>query len=219
MPSAVDFAAAMGRFGVGEGSRVILYSTTMPQWAARAWWVLRNYGFDDAAVLNGGFKKWTREGRPVETGPARPRAALPGLPVVPDDRKGISRRGIPPWCKIGSRAMRRDREHKLDLADIGGETDAATHASTIAWPRRKPQRLPTRSHRRRCSQRRSVRRSGTESSQTLCWREMDSNFRFLVVRPSNRHGRRDCCLENGSGFVGEPKVRIHLPPAGSPVRT
>ena len=30
---------------------------------------------------------------------------------------------------------------------------------------------------------------------------MDSNFRFLVVRPSNRHGRRDCCLENGSGSV------------------
>src|SRR4029077_12027153 len=49
--------------------------------------------------------------------------------------------------------------------------------------------------------------------------EMDSNFRFLVVRPSNRHGRRDCCLENGSGSVGEPKVRIHLPPAGSLLRT
>src|ERR1700719_2512618 len=48
---------------------------------------------------------------------------------------------------------------------------------------------------------------------------MDSNFRFLVVRPSNRHGRRDCCLENGSGSVGEPKVRIHLPPAQSPLRT
>src|ERR1700738_2470083 len=48
---------------------------------------------------------------------------------------------------------------------------------------------------------------------------MDSNFRFLVVRPSNRHGRRDCCLENGSGSVGEPKVRISLPPALSPLRT
>src|ERR1700730_4644307 len=54
---------------------------------------------------------------------------------------------------------------------------------------------------------------------SLRWREMDSNFRFLVVRPSNRHGRRDCCLENGSGSVGEPKVRIHLPPALSPLRT
>jgi hypothetical protein len=36
------------------------------------------------------------------------------------------------------------------------------------------------------------------------------------VRPSNRHGRRDCCLENGSG---KPKVRIHLPPSESLPRT
>jgi hypothetical protein len=44
---------------------------------------------------------------------------------------------------------------------------------------------------------------------------MDSNFRFLVARPSNRHGRSDCFLETWSGSVGEPEIRIHLPPAGS----
>src|SRR6266581_4957267 len=43
LPSAEDFAAAMGRFGGGERSRVVLYSTTPPQWAARIWWMLRNY--------------------------------------------------------------------------------------------------------------------------------------------------------------------------------
>src|SRR6516164_6299127 len=43
-------------------------------------------------------------------------------------------------------------------------------------------------------------------------REMDSNLRFPVARPSKRHVRRDCS-RNGSGSVGEPKVRIHLPPA------
>ncbi|MBV8492613.1 MAG: sulfurtransferase, partial [Alphaproteobacteria bacterium] len=74
LPSAQDFAAAMGRFGIGDNSRVILYSTTTPQWAARIW-MLRNYGFDNAAVLNGGFQKWACEGRPVETGPAKPRPA------------------------------------------------------------------------------------------------------------------------------------------------
>jgi thiosulfate/3-mercaptopyruvate sulfurtransferase len=73
LPSAEELAAAMGRFGVGDNSRVILYSTTTPQWASRIWWILRNYGFDNAAVLNGGFQKWAREGRPVETGPAKAR--------------------------------------------------------------------------------------------------------------------------------------------------
>ena len=32
------------------------------------------FGFDNAAVLDGGWQKWTREGRAVETGPATPRA-------------------------------------------------------------------------------------------------------------------------------------------------
>ena len=85
MPNAEEFAAAMGRFGVGDNSRVILYSTTTPQWAARVWWMLRNYGFDNATVLNGGFQKWAREGRPVETGPARPRP--PTKFTVREDRR------------------------------------------------------------------------------------------------------------------------------------
>jgi thiosulfate/3-mercaptopyruvate sulfurtransferase len=85
LPSAKAFAAAMGRFGVGDDSRVVLYSTTAPQWAARVWWMLRNYGFDNAAVLNGGFQKWAREGRPVETGPARPRPLAEF--TVREDRK------------------------------------------------------------------------------------------------------------------------------------
>jgi len=85
LPAPEAFAAAMGRFGVGGESRVILYSTTTPQWASRVWWMLRNYGFDNVAVLNGGFKKWTAEGRPVETGPGRPRP--PARFVVREDRK------------------------------------------------------------------------------------------------------------------------------------
>ncbi len=36
--------------------------------AARLWWMLRAIGFDDAAVLNGGWKKWTSEGRSREHG-------------------------------------------------------------------------------------------------------------------------------------------------------
>ena len=72
LPSAEAFAAAMRGFGVGEGTRVVLYSTANPWWATRVWWLLRVFGFDAAAVLNGGWQKWSREGRPVETGPGKP---------------------------------------------------------------------------------------------------------------------------------------------------
>ncbi|HVC62534.1 MAG TPA: sulfurtransferase [Acetobacteraceae bacterium] len=67
------FAAAMRRLGVNNGSRVIAYSTANPWWATRLWWLLRVFGFDNAAVLDGGWQKWTREGRAAETGPARSR--------------------------------------------------------------------------------------------------------------------------------------------------
>jgi thiosulfate/3-mercaptopyruvate sulfurtransferase len=73
-PGPDAFAAAMRRFGVSHETRVILYSTANVWWATRVWWLLRVFGHDNAAVLNGGFQKWTREGRPVETGPATPRA-------------------------------------------------------------------------------------------------------------------------------------------------
>lgn len=70
MPSADAFAAVLSKAGVGPDNRVILYSTNMPAWASRLWWMLRAFGFENAAVLNGGWKKWAAEGRPVSTEPA-----------------------------------------------------------------------------------------------------------------------------------------------------
>jgi thiosulfate/3-mercaptopyruvate sulfurtransferase len=74
MPPAAQFAEAMSRYGVGEGTRVVLYDACKDMWAhmwaARVWWMLRAFGFDHAAVLNGGWHKWTMEGRPIATNPS-----------------------------------------------------------------------------------------------------------------------------------------------------
>lgn len=71
VPDADRFAAAMSRLGVGPGVRVVLYDRSRNQWAARVWWMLRGFGFDAAAVLDGGWAKWTAEGRSVSTAPAQ----------------------------------------------------------------------------------------------------------------------------------------------------
>jgi len=84
LPSSEAFAAAMSRFGVGGDTSVVLYSTANPWWATRVWWLLRVFGFDRAAVLDGGWQKWSREGRPVATGPAKPQP--PGHFVVREQR-------------------------------------------------------------------------------------------------------------------------------------
>ena len=85
MPPAAQFAEAMGRAGVGDGVRVILYDRAVNMWAARIWWMLRAFGFDNAAVLNGGFKKWTVEGRPI----ANDAGARPSKTFTPRPRPAL----------------------------------------------------------------------------------------------------------------------------------
>lgn len=67
-PDADAFARGAGALGIGDGSRVVLYSRHHPMWATRVWWMLRAFGFDNAAVLDGGIDKWEAEGRPTERG-------------------------------------------------------------------------------------------------------------------------------------------------------
>ena len=75
LPTAAQFAQVMGRLGVRNESMVITYSTANHWWATRLWWMLRVFGHSNAAVLNGGFQKWQREGRSTESGPAKGRAS------------------------------------------------------------------------------------------------------------------------------------------------
>ena len=67
LPSTDQFAGVMSRHGVGDDVRVVLYSTGNAQWATRIWWMMRAFGFDNAAVLNGGWQKWQADGHAVST--------------------------------------------------------------------------------------------------------------------------------------------------------
>ena len=62
-----DLVSAFKAKGVGDDSDVVLYAGGDQVWATRVWWLLRTIGFDRAAVLDGGFKKWRVEGRPLST--------------------------------------------------------------------------------------------------------------------------------------------------------
>lgn len=75
MPPADDVADAFERYGVGDDSFVVLYDRGNHAWAARVWWTLRAAGFDSAAVLDGGWKKWLAEGRPTTAAAATVAAA------------------------------------------------------------------------------------------------------------------------------------------------
>jgi thiosulfate/3-mercaptopyruvate sulfurtransferase len=67
MPSPELFARKMEALGIGDGDRVVVYDSVGLSSAGRAWWMLRLFGHNDVAILDGGLPKWKAEGRPVDT--------------------------------------------------------------------------------------------------------------------------------------------------------
>jgi len=63
---APKFASRMRKLGLGDGNLIVAYDGAGIYSAARAWWMLRAMGHEDVVVLDGGFPKWKREGRPVD---------------------------------------------------------------------------------------------------------------------------------------------------------
>lgn len=89
LPTPEAMTASFGRLGIAPGTQVVIYDQDTGIFASRMWWMLRYMGHDAAAVLDGGFAKWLREGRPVRAGEeTRPRAAFSGRPR-PDLRVDI----------------------------------------------------------------------------------------------------------------------------------
>ena len=72
MPPATRFCELAGALGVGDDTRVVVYSSGSPMWATRLWWMFRSVGFDRCAVLDGGFAKWVKEGRAISSEPTVP---------------------------------------------------------------------------------------------------------------------------------------------------
>ncbi len=57
LPSPESFAEGLGRLGIGDDDRVVVYDDTSGSIASRVWWLLRAIG-QWAAVLDGGLASW-----------------------------------------------------------------------------------------------------------------------------------------------------------------
>jgi len=92
LPTAEQFAAAMERLGIGSGDRIVVYDNSPTRTAARGWFMLRHFGARDVAILDGGFQKWTAEGRPTESGEPPPRTAR--FAAKPNDSEIVTKQQI-----------------------------------------------------------------------------------------------------------------------------
>lgn len=75
LPNAAEFGRAMRELGIGRDDRIIVYDNSLLRTAARGWFMLRHFGAERVAILDGGFQKWLAEGRPTESGEPPPRKA------------------------------------------------------------------------------------------------------------------------------------------------
>ncbi len=95
LPKPGEFSAAAGKLGIGNDQTVVAYDGSGIFSAPRLWWTLKAMGHDNVKVLDGGFPKWKREGRAVETGSAQTKEKAftanfrPGLKCDFEDVMGI----------------------------------------------------------------------------------------------------------------------------------
>jgi thiosulfate/3-mercaptopyruvate sulfurtransferase len=68
VPSSAQFERMVGALGVSNASRIVFYDQKGLFSAPRAWWLMRLFGHEQCAVLDGGLPKWRAEDRALEQG-------------------------------------------------------------------------------------------------------------------------------------------------------
>lgn len=82
LPSPVEFAATLTRWGITPATHVICYDDkTAIMGGARLWWMLRAIGHEKVQVLNGGLKAAVDAGVPLSTDDHKPSPAATAYPV------------------------------------------------------------------------------------------------------------------------------------------
>src|SRR5437667_6377044 len=74
LPTAAEFERTMAGLGISDSTRVIVYDERGGIYAARLWWILNYFGHPNAALMNGGWLKWTAEKREVTADATMPPA-------------------------------------------------------------------------------------------------------------------------------------------------
>jgi thiosulfate/3-mercaptopyruvate sulfurtransferase len=72
-PDATRFAREVAALGISSGDTVVAYDSGSWVAAPRVWWMFLSFDHPHVKVLDGGLKKWLREGRPTHSGKVTPK--------------------------------------------------------------------------------------------------------------------------------------------------
>ena len=129
MPGHDAMIATFGRLGIGSDSQVVAYDQENGMYASRLWWMLRYMGHTAVAVLDGGFAKWLREGRPTAAGVESPTSAtFSGKPLAEmrlTANQVWARLGDPEMTPVDARSPSRYEGKEEPLDRVAGHIPGA----------------------------------------------------------------------------------------------
>jgi thiosulfate/3-mercaptopyruvate sulfurtransferase len=68
MPSEPSFQESVQNLGINQNSVIVVYDTLGVFSSPRVWWMFKAMGFDNIAVLDGGFPGWLEKSLAIESG-------------------------------------------------------------------------------------------------------------------------------------------------------
>jgi thiosulfate/3-mercaptopyruvate sulfurtransferase len=132
LPSVEQFTQTLSQWGIDERVQVVAYDDMSGMMAGRLWWMLRWLGHFNVAVLDGDFRHWQQEGRPVSSGvEQRPRRRFlpypqPHMQVRVDEV--MANLSNPQFQLFDSRDERRYRGEPNPLDLVSGHIPSAKSA-------------------------------------------------------------------------------------------
>lgn len=126
----------LGKLGLLPDQTIVVYDGGTVTDAARAWWILRYWGFNDVRLLNGGWPAWTKAELPVTVG-SQPavRASTPNL--VPAKRLLITKADLLGWTQAFNPPKQivdaRSAAEHCGTQKLAQRAGAIPHATHLDW--------------------------------------------------------------------------------------
>jgi thiosulfate/3-mercaptopyruvate sulfurtransferase len=131
LPDPLVLAETFARLGIDTGAQVVAYDQDSGMFASRLWWLLRWLGHDAAAVLDGGFARWSSEFRPTRAGveqhPRREFRAAPRSELVVTGGEVAALLGRSDWRLVDARAPERYRGEVEPIDKVPGHIPGAAN--------------------------------------------------------------------------------------------
>src|SRR5581483_471359 len=128
LPDVDAWRETCSRWGIDERAQVVAYDDWGGAWASRAWWLLRYYGHEAVAVLDGGVQAWRAAGLPFTTdAPKREPRVFRGAPGHMPTVTTWELTTRAPRCLVDARAPERYRGDVEPVDPVGGHIPHAVN--------------------------------------------------------------------------------------------